>query len=481
MTRHSPALPHARHLIDGRWRDSATRTPSVNPATGRTLGTFADGGAPEAREAVAAAHRAFTSTGWPRDRRLRARALNELADQLAARRARFIELLARENGKTLTQAAFELDLAIPKLRYYAALALTDHGRALEAGPGLYAMTLREPAGVAGIITPWNSPVVLAVRALAPALAAGCTAVVKMPGQVGLTAGLFSETVASAASLPPGVVNTFTESGNEGAPWLVASPDVAAISYTGSTEVGRTIMERAAPTLKSLSLELGGKTPMIVFGDADLDAAVPVLTRAITTFAGQFCMAGSRVLAQRSIAGELRERLVNALSAVELGPGDDPATEMGPLIDAAAAQRVDEAVEEAVAASAEPLLRGERAGAFLGPSLLEVTEPTAAIVQREIFGPVATFELFEDEPEAIASANATPFGLAAAIWSRDADRPLRVARELKTGTVWTNTWAIVLDESEEGGYTPSGLGRLNGPGALHHFQETKTLIHHLNQT
>ncbi|ONK09591.1 aldehyde dehydrogenase family protein [Streptomyces sp. MP131-18] len=471
----SRALPHARHYIDGQWHDSGSRGESRTPATNDLLGTFADGGAEEAKSAVAAARRAFDSTKWPRDRHRRAAALHELADRLENRSEELITLLARENGKVLSEAALEVAGTIPKLRYYAALAVTDHGRAAEVRPGHYSMTLREAAGVAGVIVPWNSPVILSARSFAPALAAGCTVVMKMPAQTGLVNGLLSEIIADTPSLEPGAFNVFTESGNTGAPELVSSSDVDVISYTGSTAVGRVIMEQAAPTLKALSMELGGKTPMLVFDDADLDAAVPVLTKAITTFAGQFCMTGSRVLAQRGVADELRRRLVASLETVQVGPGDDPASEMGAMIDESNAQRVERIVT-AAADHATVLVRGKRDRALLGPSLIEVADVSAPIVQREVFGPVATFELFDSEADAVTRANATEFGLAASIWTRDVDRPLRVGRELRAGTVWTNTWAMIYDQFEEGGFKQSGVGRLNGIRGIEEFQETKHLVH-----
>jgi acyl-CoA reductase-like NAD-dependent aldehyde dehydrogenase len=336
----------------------------------------------------------------------------------------------------------------------------------------------EPIGVAGVIVPWNSPVVLSVRSFAPALAAGCTAVVKLPGQTGLVNGILHEVLADTPGLPPGVLNSLTESGNEVAPLLVASRDVDVISYTGSTHVGRMIMSEVAKTLKRVSLELGGKTPMIVFDDADLDAVVPVLTKAVTTFSGQFCMTGSRVLAHRGIADELGLRLSKALEEVRVGPGDDPSSEMGPMIDSANAQRVDRAVA-AAEKYATVLVRGgqpDPGAAFYHPSLVQVDDPTAPIVQEEVFGPVATFEVFDSEADAVRLANVTEFGLSASVWSRDIDRPRRVGRQLKAGTVWTNTWALVVDQFEEGGFKQSGVGRLNGLRGLEEFQEYKTYAH-----
>ncbi|POM27863.1 Succinate-semialdehyde dehydrogenase [NADP(+)] GabD [Actinomadura rubteroloni] len=470
-------MAHARNLIAGEWRDGHAVGESLDPATGEVLGTFADAGAVTARAAIDAARTAFTATPWARDRELRARALLRLADRMTERRDDLVATLSRENGKKRADAAMEIDATIPKLRYNAALALTDAGRAGEFRPGAYSMSLHQPLGVAAVIVPWNSPVILAVRSFAPALAAGCTVAMKMPAQTALTNGLLYELVREC--LPPGVLNAFTESGNDGAPLLVSDPGTDVVSYTGSTAVGRVIMAGAAARLKPVSLELGGKSPMLVFDDADLDAAVPVLTAAVTTFAGQFCMAGSRILAQRGIAGELRARLTAALEAVRVGPGDDPATDMGPVIDRAQALRIDGLV---AGADGTVLVRGglvhpgpDARDALLRPALVEVADVAAPIVQREVFGPVATFEVFADESEAVARANATEYGLAASVWTRDVDRPLRVARELDAGTVWTNTWGVIHDQMEEGGFKQSGVGRLNGPRALAEFHEIKHIV------
>jgi betaine-aldehyde dehydrogenase len=474
--------PHARNYVDGSWSDSGDRRTSVNPATGEVLGTFADAGIEDAKTAIAAARRAFETTEWSRNRELRAQALFEMADRMAERRDELALLLARENGKILSEAAFEVDLSITKIRYYGALALTDSGRAAEVKPGLYSMTIAQPAGVAAVIAPWNSPVILSVRSFAPALAAGCCIVLKLPAQTGLVNGLIYEIAAATGALQAGVFNGFTESDSEGARLLVADPGTNVISYTGSTIVGRQIMAGAAEHLKGLSLELGGKTPMVVFDDADLDAAVPVLTKAVTMFAGQFCMTGSRILAQRGVADELRERLRASFQAVRVGPGDDPAADMGPMIDRANAERVDAVVADS-AAYADIIVRGGpvtegpfAGGAFYRPSLVEVADVATPIVQREVFGPVATFEVFDDEADAIARANATEYGLAAGVWSRDADRVLRVGRELEVGTVWSNTFAVIVDQMEEGGFKQSGVGRLNGERALAEFQEIKHVVH-----
>ncbi len=465
----------AQQFINGALVPSPKVGQSHSPADGRKLGEYADAGAEQGQAAIAAARAAFDGTDWSRDRHLRHRVLNEIADGIEARSGELITMLARENGKILNEAGFELSLTPSKLRYYAALSLTDSGRAAEVRPGLHMSSVAEPIGVAGIIVPWNSPVVLSVRSFAPALAAGCTAVVKLPGQTGLVNGILHEILADAKSLPAGVLNSLTESADEVSRLLVTSADVDAISYTGSTRVGRMIMTEGAERLKRISLELGGKSPMVVFEDADLDIVTPTLTAAITTFSGQFCMTGSRILVQRSIADDLRQRLSKSLEAVKVGPGDDPSSEMGPMIDAANANRVD-AIVQAAGNYATIVVRGglvDSTSAYYHPSLVEVADPTTPIVQEEVFGPVATFEVFDTEADAVRLANITEYGLAASVWSRDIDRPRRVASKLRAGTVWANGWAIVVDQFEEGGFKQSGIGRLNGLRGLEEFQEYKT--------
>jgi len=461
------------HLVDGRWLTEGAARESTNPATDEVLGTFIDGGLNVARAAVDAAVRAFTKGRWRTDRELRASVLWDLADAVEANLDRLATAITLENGKLLAQARFELSIAAPKLRYYAGLALTDLGTATATRSGGISMLLKGPIGVAGIIVPWNSPVILAIRSLAPALAAGCTTVVKMPAQTALTGILLAEVLSAVPSLPPGVLNVFTESGDEGARELVSSPGVHVISYTGSSAVGSKIMSAAAAYLKPVSLELGGKTPMVVFADADLDAVVPALTAGATTFAGQFCMTGSRVLVQHQVADEIRERLTKSLSALEPGPGMDPETGLGPLIDHASVERIDGIVQSSH--DAEMILRGgptEGPGSFYRPAVLGVQDVGSPLVQQELFGPVVTFEVFATEEEAVTRANATDYGLAASVWTTDGARSLRVSTALDVGTVWTNDWAQIFDQFEEGGYKRSGLGRLNGPGGLAEFQEVK---------
>ena len=472
----------ARHWIDGTWLESELVTDSHNPGTGELLGRFADGGEAEARAAVGAARRAFAVTDWGRDRALRSRVLLELAEGFEARASELALILTRENGKTLAEATAEVAAPAGTLRHNAAQALTEVGTAAEVAPGQYFNSLTEPVGVVGIIVPWNAPVALFIRSLAPALAAGNTVAAKLPGQTALTNAVMAEVVAKASSLPVGVVNMFTESGNTGAPFLVESADVDMVSFTGSPQVGRLVAAAGAKTLKRMNLELGGKTPMIVFDDAALASTVPLLAAAITTFAGQNCMAGSRILVQCGIADQVRDHLEERLTHVVVGPGEEKNTEMGSLIDSAAVARVDRIVEDS-ASYAKAIVRGGpvtdgplASGAFYRPSLIEVEDLSAPIIQQEIFGPVATFEVFDDENDAIHRANATEFGLAAGVFTRDVDRARRVSRQINAGTVWTNTWFAMNNSFEEGGYKQSGLGRLRGARGLADFQEIKTYVH-----
>jgi acyl-CoA reductase-like NAD-dependent aldehyde dehydrogenase len=265
-------------------------------------------------------------------------------------------------------------------------------------------------------------------------------------------------------------------------FLVKSPDVPTISFTGSTRAGRAISLTGAGRLKRLGLELGGKTPMLVFDDADLEAALPKLEKAVTVFAGQFCMTGSRLLVQSGIADEVRRRLAQRLTNVRVGPAADPTSEMGPMIDKANVERVNQTVEAALAAGARAVVRGGPVsegplarGAFYRPTLLEVTDASLPIVQEEVFGPVVTMQVFDSEAEAVALANDSEYGLAASIWSRDVDRPLRIARDLLVGTVWVNDWVMMRDEFEEGGYKQSGRGRLRGLTGLDDFLEYKHIV------
>ena len=476
----------ARHWIGGEWVEAHDRAESFDPATGETIGSYTEASEVDAKAGISAALKAFEETDWRENRRLRAKVLNEMADRFEAHTEDLVDILALENGKVRPEGRFEVSMVPSKLRFYAALALTDFGRAMETSAGRYAMTLREPTGVAGIIAPWNSPVVLFIRSLAPALAAGCTTVGKLPGFTAQTNARMCEVFSQVRTLPKGVINIFTEKGSAGARALIDSPGVPVISLTGSSKTGQAIMAACAKNMKRFGGELGGKTPVLLFEDADLDKALPKVEKALTVFAGQFCMTGSRLLVHRPILDTVRTRLASRLQSVKVGPAADPTSEMGPMINKANVERVDGLVEAAIAAGATVIVRGGTCrdgalakGAFYRPTLLEIHDQSLPIAQEEVFGPVLVMQAFDTEDEAVALANDSQYGLAASVWSTNVDRPLRIARQLQAGTVWINDWAIVYDETEEGGYKQSGIGRLNGISALDDFLEHRTIIHELD--
>ncbi|WCR10462.1 aldehyde dehydrogenase family protein [Paracoccus stylophorae] len=472
-------MKHALNWIGGEWVDADKISTAIDPATSEEIGTFADASKQDAQRAIDAARRSFRTSRWSRDRHLRARVLNQLADAFERNAQALIDLLCLNNGKVRAEAELEVFMVPAKLRFYAAVTLTEYGRALEPLNGTISMVLRQPIGVAGIIVPWNSPIVLMIRSLAPALAAGTTAVIKFPGQTALVNHKVMEVMAEAADLPDGVVNAFTETGYEGSALLVDSPDVPTISFTGSTRTGRSISEAGAKYLKRFGLELGGKTPLVMFDDARLEDLAPLFEKALTVFAGQFCMTGSRWLVQKGIADRFRDLMAERMRAIKVGPASDPASDMGPQIDKGNVERIDRIVEDAIAKGAKPIVRGgpvtegELAkGAFYQPAMLEVSDPKMAIVQEETFGPVVTMQVFETEEEAVALANDSEYGLAAGVYTQDVNRAFRVAREIDAGTVWINEWAKIYDEFEEGGFKQSGQGRMNGLAVMDDFVEYK---------
>jgi len=471
----------ARHWVAGEWLADGPRRESIDPATGNVIGYYYDALEQTMQAAIDTAAQAFLRSPWRSDSHRRATALSHLADGFEARLDEVIDSLCHENGKVRPEATFEASLIPRALRFATGLAMHNFGRVLESRPGQQAMSIREPIGVAGLIIPWNSPAYLCIRALAPALAAGCTAVIKMPHQAAQTACLLGRIIESVSDIPRGVVNIVIESGADGARRLVDSPKVPAISFTGSTVTGRAIARAAADRLKRVGLELGGKTPHLIFNDADITAALPVLEKSCTVFAGQFCMTGSRILVQREIAETVKTALAERLRAVRAGPASDPSSQMGPLIDRAAARRVDAAVEAAIAAGALPLVRGGppadpalAQGAFYLPTLLQIDNSDLPIAREETFGPVQTLQIFDTEDEAVEMANDSEYGLSACVWSRDVDRPIRVARRLHAGLISINSWANLAVEFEEGGFKASGSGRLGGLASVEDFLEYKQI-------
>jgi betaine-aldehyde dehydrogenase len=474
------ATGEALNLIGGAWRPASSGAflETHNPATGEVTGRVADGGVDDAEEAILAAYAAFSKPSWSRTPRLRQLVLSRWASRLEENVDALAMLLTFTNGKPLVQARGEIGAAISEIRYYAGLARHVTASNMEVSPGEFATMLREPAGVAGIIVPWNAPAVLLVRSLAPALAVGCTAVVKLAHQTAVFTAAFLRHLHDVPDMPAGVVNTIHEAGHRGSERLVLSDRVDVISFTGSTAVGKQIMVAAAATVKKLSLELGGKSCAVVMDDADIATVAGHLARAATIISGQQCTAARRVLVHASRHAEMAEQLARALSSLKVGDGRAPDTQMGPLIDVASRNAIDARTRQVFDEADEVLLRGsvpEGAAdgtAYLTPSLVAHSDDDASFCQEEIFGPLVVLERFEDEAEAVRKANNTVFGLSSSVWTGRHATALRVARELRRGTVWINDHNKLFAEAETGGYRQSGLGRLHGYDALADFTELK---------
>ena len=471
---------NAKNLINGEWtgaQDGATGT-SVNPASQDVIGSYPASSRADAKAAIAAAAAAFELPNWAQNPRLRQLVLLRWADRLEQRIDYLAALLTRENGKVLVQSRNEVIGAISEIRYYAGLTRYIPGHVFEVEPGIFSTVLKEPAGVTGIIVPWNAPVVLLIRSVAPALCAGCTIVVKPAPQTTLITYEMLRDLHEAPGLPPGVLNLLSEKGHEVAQELVSHPDVAVLSFTGSNATGVRIMADAAPTMKKLSLELGGKSCCLVFQDADLAVAAPAIAQAAVIISGQQCTAARRVLVHGSRYDEMKEVLSKSFSDLRIGFGDAAGMHMGPLIDPTALAQVEKKVQMAMDTADEVILAGGRMGGdlskgnFMSPTLVAHRDTNAFFCQEEIFGPFVVLERFEDEKEAVARANHTEFGLSASVWTHDGARAMRVARALRDGTVWINDHNKLFAEAEMGGYRKSGLGRLHGYDALMDFQEIK---------
>ncbi|MBN9888158.1 aldehyde dehydrogenase family protein [Salipiger abyssi] len=468
----------ALHHIGGEWRPASGWHERRDPATGALVGRFADGGVAELDAAVDAARVAFDTGAWAQSPRLRQTVLLAWADALERDADTLGTLLSQENGKVLGQARNEVVKTASVIRYYAGLARASTGGLVEMAPGEFASMLREPIGVVGIIVPWNAPVSLLARSLAPALAAGCSAVIKPAAQTSLISAAVLKRLTDIPALPAGIVNMIMESGHAAAQRMVAHPDVEMISFTGSTAIGKRIMAAASETLKRVSLELGGKSCCIVFEDADIADIAPRLVGAAIAISGQQCVAARRILVHASRYDEMKAALTAAVGKVVVAGGMEKGAQMGPMIDLAARDTVHARIQEALETSAEVIVPGgvpddaRRDGAFLLPSLVAHDDTGAFFCQEEIFGPFIVLERFETEAEAVAMANHTTFGLSASVWTRDGARGFRIARALRDGVVWLNDHGKLNAEAEAGGYRQSGLGRLYGHEGLHDFQELK---------
>ena len=469
---------HYRMLIGGQWvaaRSGATFE-TVDPYTGRAWADVPRAGAEDVDAAVRAARAALD--GWRRTTGTeRAALMRRLAGLIADNAERIAVIETTDNGKLIREMEGQLRGLADYYHYFAGAADKIGGETIPADrSSFFIYTLREPVGVVAAITPWNSPVLLTSWKLAPALAAGCTVVVKPAEQAPAStlefAALFAE-----AGFPPGVVNVVTGFGPEAGATLVAHAGVDKVAFTGGTPTGREVMKGAASHLARVSLELGGKSPNIVFADADLEAAANGVVAGVFAASGQTCMAGSRLLVEAGVHDELVERLASRAAAIRLGDPLDPETEMGPLAFAGHRESVERHIAAAVEDGARLLCGGDRPpgdGYFVRPTIFGAVEPEMRLAREEVFGPVLAVQRFADEADAVRLANATEFGLAAGVWTNDVRRAHRMARELRAGTVWVNAYRAVGAMAPFGGFGASGIGRENGLAALDEYTELKTV-------
>jgi aldehyde dehydrogenase (NAD+) len=475
-------LKPGRLLIGGQWVEGSKNFDTINPATGEVLTQVAEASASDLDRAVIAAWRAVEDRSGPW-RKLsaseRGRLIWRLSDLVEKNIDELAELETLDNGKPIFESRYvDMPMATDVLRYYAGLATKIHGETVNTFETAFTYTLREPVGVVGLIVPWNFPLLLASWKVGPALACGNTVVLKPAEQTPLSALRFGELVMEAG-FPGGVVNILT-GGPETGQAMVAHPAIDKIAFTGSTAVGKEIMRGAADTLKRVTLELGGKSPNIVFSDADIDGAVKGAINGIFYGKGEVCNAGSRLFLESKLKDEFTEKLVARASKMRPADPLDPKSRLGAIVSQEQMQTVLNYIEAGKKDGAKLLAGGNRVsvdggkGFFLEPTIFGDVENDMTIAREEIFGPVLSILTFDDAEEAISQANSNPYGLAAAVWTRDLKKAHSVSRRLKAGTVWINTYGLMDASLPFGGYKSSGFGRELGAHAIEHYTELKTV-------
>jgi betaine-aldehyde dehydrogenase len=472
--------------VDGEWfaSGSGKTFPVYDPSTEEVIAEVPDSNANDVNRAVAAAKDAFENGPWASSTaQERGRVLFKLADAVRQNTAALAELECRNTGKPIVEAEYDLGDVATCFEYYGGLATKVTGHVNPVPDNALSLSLKEPVGVAGQIIPWNYPLLMAAWKLAPALAAGCTCVLKPAEQTPLTVLELAKHF-EASGLPNGVVNIITGFGETAGAPLVRHPDVNKIAFTGSAAVGKQIVKMAADTVKRVTLELGGKSPNIFFADADFEAAIDGALFGVFINQGEVCSAGSRILVQRPIYNKFVEAMAAKAKTIKLGPPLHRDTKMGPLVSKEHYERVRSYLEigkqEAKLASGGDRPANIARGYYVSPTIFYDVDNSARIAREEIFGPVATVIPFEDEADAVKIANDTPYGLAAAVWTRDIFKAFRAVKKIRAGIVWVNHMQPTYVEAPWGGFKQSGFGRELGPWGIEEYLETKQVHINLNE-